>query len=146
MCGRCAVLVDGNTGQLVNGLSGMCRPHPGACQCGVRCSAGNVGPGCLGNPGCASRPVVTFDGHFADSGGVLPESIRVSGSNMPHPMGSARAGDSLDDRGFEVTASTQSGTPIHALHVDRWWSCELWRSSASFPVRTLCQLAAGHSA
>ena len=26
---------DGNTGQLVNGISGMCTPHPGACQCGV---------------------------------------------------------------------------------------------------------------
>ena len=105
---------DGNTGQLVKGLSGMCTPHPGACQCGVgnplgsRCSAGNVGPSCPGNPG-------TVDGHCADSGGVLPESIRVSGSNMPHPMGSARAGDSLGDRGFEVTASIQSGTPIHAL-------------------------------
>ena len=58
---------------------------------------------------------MTVDGHSADSGGVLPESIMVSGSNMPHPTGSARAGDALGDRGFEVTASIQSGTPIHAL-------------------------------
>ena len=48
---------EGNIGQLVNGISGMCTPHPGAYQCGVgnpvgnRCSAGNVGPGYLGNPG-----------------------------------------------------------------------------------------------
>ena len=101
---------DGSTGQLVNGLSGMCTPHPGACQCGVgnpvgnRCSAGHAGPNCLGNPGCASRPVLTVDGHCAGSGGVLPESVRVSGSNMPHPMGLARAGDSWGDRGFEVTS------------------------------------------
>ena len=34
---------------------------------------------------------------------------------MPHPMGSARAGDAWGDRGFEVTACIQSGTPIQAL-------------------------------
>ena len=89
---------DGNIGQFVTGISGMCTPHPGACQCGVRnpagfrCSAGFAGPGCLGNPGCASRPVVTVEGHCANSGGVLPENVRVCGSNMPHPMGSARVG------------------------------------------------------
>ena len=143
---------DGNTGQLVNGLSGMCTQHPGACQCAVgnpvgsRCSAGNAGPSCLGNPGCASRPVMTVDGHSADSGGVLPESIRVSGSNMPHPIDSARAGDALGDRGFEVTASIQSGTPIHALRPSTVDGLASFGGSASFPYRPLCQLAAGHSA
>ena len=111
---------DGNIGQLVNGLSGMCTPHPGACQSGVGnpvgngCSVGQAGPTCLGNPVRASRPVVTVDGRCADSGGVLPESVRVVGNNMPHPTGLARAGNSLGDRGLGVTASIHSGMPIHA--------------------------------
>ena len=111
---------SGNIGQFVTGISGMCTPHPGACQCGVgnpagfRCSAGFAGPGCLGNPGCASRPVVIVEGHCANSGGVLPENVRVCGSNMPHPMGSAwRVMPWLI--GVQVTASIQSGTPTHAL-------------------------------
>ena len=82
---------------------------------GSRCSTGNVGPGCLSNPSYASRPVVTVDGQCADSGGIWPESFRVSGGNMPHPMASIRAGDTLGDRGFEVTAPIQSAPPTQAL-------------------------------
>ena len=46
---------DGNTGQLVNGLSGMCTAPGGMSVWGGK-SRGNVGPSCLGNPGCASLP------------------------------------------------------------------------------------------
>ena len=112
---------DDHSRQWFNGISGMCTPHPGAVQCGPgnpvgsRCSTGNVGPGCLRNPSYASRPVVTVGGQCADSGGVLPESFMVSGGNMPHPMGSVRAGDTLGDRGFEVTAPIQSGPSTQAL-------------------------------
>ena len=105
---------DDYSGQCVKGLSGVCMPHPGAVQCGAGNPTGKVGPGCLENPSYASRPVVTVDGQCADSGGVLPESFRVSGGNMPHPMGSVRAGDTLGEKGFEVTAPIQSSPPTLA--------------------------------
>ena len=58
---------------------------------------------------------MTVDGPRANSGGILPESFRVSSGNPPHPMGSVKVGDTLGDRGFEVTAPIQSGPSMQAL-------------------------------
>ena len=57
---------------------------------------------------------------------------------MPHPMGSVGVGDTLGDRGFEVTAPTQSGPPMQALRPSTVSGLATsQKSSASFLVRTL---------
>ena len=83
---------------------------------------------------------MTVDGHCADHGGVLPESIKVSGRKMLHSMGSARAGDSLADRGFEVTAS------IHALRPSTVGGLASFGGALHRSPSGLRQLAKGHSA
>ena len=57
------------------------------------------------------------------------------------PTGLARAGDSLGDKGFGVTSSIHSGTPVHVRRPPTVGG--LARSSATFLSRTLRQLAAG---